>query len=632
VVGSGALRRYLPFLLTLLLFPLARVVSAQSSAGFALDRFQPAPTTEDGLALTLPRTLGHLRPGATLTFDYAHQPLVLSKQNADADGAIVKNRLVGHVVAALGLGERFELFVHVPVTLTQSGDDPAIGGIRFPDPNSAAFGDIWLGGTVRLLGEDRSPFQLGLQAAVSVPSGNPDALSGDDGVGALGKFTAAYHRESWSFAANLGGRYRPTAAYGSARIGTELLFGLGAYFRANDHVTLLGEWYGASTFRDAQLFTSPGTASEVLAGVRWSSPIKLVITAALGAGLTQAVGEPDVRALLQFGYPPPRPPLAPPDRDKDGVLDDVDACPDIPEDKDEFQDEDGCPDPDNDQDGIADVNDACPLDPEDIDGFADQDGCPEADNDKDGIVDRQDKCPNSAEDKDGFADEDGCPDLDNDQDGIRDESDQCPLDPEDLDGFADDDGCPDPDNDKDGIPDAEDNCPTVPGPAHTKGCPSAVRIDRSQIRILQRIEFETNRAEIRPDSLGIIDQVRGALEVNPQIKKIRIEGHTDSRGSNEKNLKLSQRRAESVMQYLVAEGINPERLEAKGWGEEHPLVANDTPENMQTNRRVEFHIVDPAPPSEDSQGAGSNAPSGESGAAPSAPKQPADSLDLGGAL
>src|SRR5262249_17530709 len=101
------------------------------------------------------------------------------------------------------------------------------------------------------------------------------------------------------------------------------------------------------------------------------------------------------------------------DRDHDGIPDSLDACPDEAEDRDGFQDEDGCADADNDGDGIADADDACPNEPEDKDGFQDGDGCPERDNDNDGVPDAADKCPNEAEDKDGFDDDDGCPDQDN---------------------------------------------------------------------------------------------------------------------------------------------------------------------------------------------------------------------------
>src|SRR5690606_7804168 len=160
--------RTYPFLIATLLVcgVTAAPARAQNAAGFALDRFRPAPTTEDGLALSLPRTLGHLRPGSALTLDYAHQPLVLSEADQRAEGAIVKHRLMGHVVAALGVGKCFELFVHAPVLLSSQGDRPSLGGIRFPDPKNVAFGDLSLGGSLRILGGDLDAFQLGVQAAV----------------------------------------------------------------------------------------------------------------------------------------------------------------------------------------------------------------------------------------------------------------------------------------------------------------------------------------------------------------------------------------------------------------------------------------------------------------------------------
>ncbi len=165
------------------------------------------------------------------------------------------------------------------------------------------------------------------------------------------------------------------------------------------------------------------------------------------------------------------------DRDGDGIPDRRDLCPREPEDRDRFQDADGCPDLDNDEDGIPDDVDLAPMDPEDFDGWQDEDGLPEPDNDGDGILDRYDACPDEAEDLDGYKDGDGCPEefLDRDGDGIADEDDLCPDSPEDLDGFQDKDGCPDPDNDLDGIDDADDACPDEPedydGDRDDDGCP-----------------------------------------------------------------------------------------------------------------------------------------------------------------
>jgi outer membrane protein OmpA-like peptidoglycan-associated protein len=574
---------------------LAALPAEAQQAGFSLDRFTPAPTSEDGLALFLPRTLGHLRPSFGLTLDYAHKPLVIARGDRDPDSSPVAHRLLGHVTGALGLGDRFEVFVRVPVLFLSRGDEQTFGIARSVS-SSAAFGTLSLGGSVRIAGEDEGPLQLGAAAWLETPTGRESSLSGDDGVGFAGLLSGAYHSKPIDLALNLGGRYRPQADFGSSRIGSELSFGAGAYVPAGERLTFLGELNGQVELREVGQHASQSAPLELLVGARGATPFKVLLTAAVGLGLSQAIGTPDVRALLQAAYPNPRNNRAPADEDADGVPDGRDACPTRAEDRDGFQDEDGCPDADNDKDGVLDARDQCAEQAEDLDGIEDEDGCPDGDNDGDGIPDEQDQCTNAAEDADGFSDEDGCPDPDNDKDGQLDARDQCPLEPEDVDGFADEDGCPDLDNDKDEVADIDDSCPTAPGPRESKGCPSAVRIDKAQIRILQRIEFQVKRAEINPSSLGVLDQVRAALEANPQLKRVRIEGHTDNRGPALANQTLSQRRAEAVVVYLVHQGIDASRLEAKGWGDERPLVKNDSEENMQINRRVEFHIVDPAPP------------------------------------
>ena len=285
---------------------------------------------------------------------------------------------------------------------------------------------------------------------------------------------------------------------------------------------------------------------------------------------------------------------APTDTDGDGLDDGEDACPREPEDRDGFEDDDGCPDPDDDGDGVPDASDSCPREAEDGDGFQDEDGCPDPDNDGDGIADGDDACPDVAEDVNGQDDEDGCPDgdRDGDEDGVPDVSDRCPDEPEDRDGFADDDGCPDPDNDGDGVPDGEDDCPTAPGQADNGGCPVAVRVEAGQIRILQRIEFDTEHSTIRRRSYPILEEVAATLQANPQIRSLRIEGHTDDRGSEDYNRDLSRARAESVRQWLIEHGIAAERLTAEGVGPSRPLEDNATRAGRQANRRVEFHIVE----------------------------------------
>ncbi|MCB9593568.1 MAG: OmpA family protein [Sandaracinaceae bacterium] len=250
---------------------------------------------------------------------------------------------------------------------------------------------------------------------------------------------------------------------------------------------------------------------------------------------------------------------------------------------------------DRDGDGILDPDDQCPDDPEDFDAYEDEDGCPEdQDQDGDGNPDTTDACPVEPEDADGYLDDDGCPELDNDLDEINDQGDRCPNEPEDIDGFQDADGCPDLDNDGDTIQDATDNCPNEPGPPDEQGCPRVyqdVEVTSTGIVIHQRIYFEYNRAVIRDVSFPILNTVAQVLRDFPDIT-IEIQGHTDDRGSDEYNLRLSGERAASVLSYLTQQGISSGRLTARGYGETRPIETNRTDAGRATNRRVEFVRTD----------------------------------------
>ncbi|MEJ7733228.1 MAG: OmpA family protein [Polyangiaceae bacterium] len=253
------------------------------------------------------------------------------------------------------------------------------------------------------------------------------------------------------------------------------------------------------------------------------------------------------------------------DRDRDGILDATDACPDDPEDKDGFQDQDGCPEADNDKDGILDPRDKCPLEPEDKDGFQDQDGCPDLDNDADGLADLRDKCPNDPEDKDGFQDEDGCPEADNDGDGLADVNDKCPDEPETKNGYADEDGCPDTEQ---------------------------VRVVGNQIELDDRIYFRTNGAEIEVRSFKLMIKIAQLLKEHPEYERVHIKGHADDTGTEEYNLRLSESRARSVRKMLVDNGVTGNRLTVEAFGESKPREEGTTEQARQENRRVEFEIVE----------------------------------------
>ncbi len=273
-----------------------------------------------------------------------------------------------------------------------------------------------------------------------------------------------------------------------------------------------------------------------------------------------------------------------PDADNDGIADSEDQCPNQPEDADGFEDADGCPDNDNDADGVLDAQDSCPNE------AAACDGCPVRDQDGDGVLDDNDACPAAAEDADGFEDADGCPDSDNDADGILDTQDACPDEAEDVDGFEDDNGCPDTDNDSDGVTDEWDKCPNRKGHPDADGCPRAKEIKRGRL-ILKGVHFESGKAALTPNSFAILDQVFRSLREWPEVR-IEIRGYTDSIGSATLNQRLSQKRAESVRDYLIQKGVDPSRIRAVGMGEQDPIAPNTVASGRAKNRRVEIHRID----------------------------------------
>jgi len=278
-------------------------------------------------------------------------------------------------------------------------------------------------------------------------------------------------------------------------------------------------------------------------------------------------------------------------------LDEDDACPNEPEDRDGFGDEDGCPENDNDGDGIHDEVDKCPNQPEDVDSFQDEDGCPDLDNDSDGIADIVDQCPDKAEDLDGFSDTDGCPEMDNDGDGLDDLSDLCPDAAEDVDGFQDDDGCPD-DDDGDGIPDEWDQCPKKPETYNLRndgdGCPDAgrslVQVSEDTIVLKTPIRFKMKSAVPQKGTKRVLLQIVSVLRNYRHFQMVIIEAHAVVMGTEKKNLQLSQKRADVIRKFFINEGINPSRLVAEGVGSSRPRSRGKSKRARLQNERVELII------------------------------------------
>jgi len=259
------------------------------------------------------------------------------------------------------------------------------------------------------------------------------------------------------------------------------------------------------------------------------------------------------------------------DTDGDGIYDKDDACPDVPG----LEAFNGCPDSDN--DGIEDSKDDCPNEA----GLAEFNGCP--DSDSDGIADKDDNCPTVA----GLKALAGCPDADGD--GVADKDDSCPNEK----GPLANKGCPWADTDGDGILDKDDKCPNEVGTVANNGCPvvePTPAVMKTLNEYAKTILFDTGKASIKTQSEAVLKNITAILKEYPKAK-FSIDGYTDSVGNASSNQILSERRANTVRDFLMANGIGSDRLEAKGYGEANPIDSNKTRSGRANNRRVEVVYI-----------------------------------------
>jgi outer membrane protein OmpA-like peptidoglycan-associated protein len=450
--------------------------------------------------------------------------------------------------------------------------------------------------------------------SVFLPFGDDDLLLGDHGIVIEPKLALDWRPNrirSTRIVANAAARIRQrtvlqsydstdttATAAGSAKavldVGSEAVLGVGGVYELSPRLTVAVEAQGFVPLPDSvawgncRLYNGSHcetlTPADYFAGAKHGDFTALFtagatlqvardVTAELMVGTSQfgARGD-DVRVTTGIVWAPQPLGGAEPgrnDRDGDGIPDSIDACPNEPEDKDGFQDEDGCPDPDNDGDGIPDVDDQCPNQPEDKDGFQDTDGCPEPDNDGDGIPDTADKCPNEPEDKDGFEDEDGCPDDDNDGDGFPDKVDKCPNDPETVNGFEDEDGCPD----VRGTGGPEERADRIDLKGQTLGFTrAALTAPAKQLLAQVAALIKSHRLSIRVE----VHVALGTKSTNPA--QIAAQKRRDKL--------VAQQRAKAIADYLATQGIAGQQLQAVGIGSDRPLGTASPTDPV--NERVDF--------------------------------------------
>jgi outer membrane protein OmpA-like peptidoglycan-associated protein len=581
---------------------------AQSRVGFDIERYEPTPAGQWSFMVDHPWYSRSLRfAAAGVTFDYSHDPLVFGMRDAAGNvtktDEVVRHQLALHIDLAVSFIDRISVAASLPIVLLERGQ--AANGVA--PLSDAAVGDPRVGVMVRLFGQPlASAISMHLGADVWIPVGAAPRHAGDTYVRVEPKLVLGglSHHVLWSFV--FGFLYRRDAAIGSLVlgagdvVGSELRFGAALAYADVVRRFAIGPELTASTVATGSFSFQRGTSSlELLLGLHYNIARVIELGLAGGLGLLNEPGSPDARAILRLAYSPMRPeaqkPAPPSDRDGDGIPDVSDACPDERGLPSADPRRNGCPRRDRDHDGIYDDDDRCPDEPKGAHPDPDRPGCPLKDSDGDGVFDIQDECVDTPAGPHPSAVHKGCPDTDKDGDGVFDAVDQCPEVPAGLHPDPAKPGCPLPDRDGDSVPDNVDACPDTPGapsPDPKKnGCPGLVEVKGGQVVIMKPVFFATDKDVILAQSYPVLLAVADALAAQTQIKRLSIEGHTDDRGKAEHNLDLSQRRADSVMRFLVEHGVAVERLEAHGFGQTQPIANNRTRAGRAANRRVEFKIV-----------------------------------------
>ena len=553
--------------------------SAQQKT-FHLDRLEMPGAPDDGVAIFRPVTNQRTIFFGQLGLGYQMRPLRTGTITSDrstidrSKGGVVQDQFAIYGNAGFQLLDRATVAVSFPWYPAQTGDNPsytAAGGIPTGGVNRTTVvntggpgaGDFRLDlrGVIGRSQDRRSAF--GAQVSVFFPSGTTDNFGGDNKAGGMLMLTGETQVKFLILTANTGVHFRPRHSINDPNnenglgVGNEWRWGVGGFVPLKDGKYRIGaSIFGQTGIESDRIigetfFTKRNTPIEfnVEGRMRFGPADHWWVGASAGSSILRGYGAPDLRVVGLVGVYVP-------------ILESEAKSPERKESlRAKWRQEHAS---DRDHDGIPDDIDACPDEPEDHKGNDPNDGCPmPADRDGDGIPDQFDKCPDQPEDKDGIDDGDGCPEDDADNDGVPDAVDHCPKMP----------GKPNKDPNK-------------------NGCPSFIEGDGTVVRVLQQVHFAFGTAQILPESFPVLQEVADYLKSNKAIKRMSIEGHTDNKGSPELNKRLSGERANSVMRWLASHGVEQTRLESHGLGMEKPLEDNDTEAGRAKNRRVEFKILE----------------------------------------
>ena len=564
-IADSAILKLVVSILTLLVISIC-ITSVSLAQTLDAQRFSPSPFAGDLFAHARATTLGTQWVwNAGVTLNYQNDPLILKNDAGVVVREVVAHQLTADITGALAVATFLDVGMDVPLHLYVKGEGFRDGN----QPKTFSPGDIRLHAKWRFFQVANQFLTLAFAPVVSLPTGK--AVS--DYTGSIGPTVLLpfWVTLDWNrMGATFSGGYRivKNQRIADLTIGDQITLNAGAWLWIIQEKFVTIAEYSLAIAAQSPFSRMGEVPMDVIGGVRYFPLEWIHVSLGFGFGLTSGFATPDYRLLggIVFTRKPDEKPMRRPvgDRDSDGLLDNVDKCPMDAEDIDQFEDGDGCPDNDNDSDGIADDLDRCPLTMEDVDNFDDSDGCPDTDNDNDGVPDEADQCSLVPEDMDNFMDLDGCPDLDNDEDGIPDERDECPMKKETVNRYQDTDGCPD----------------------------AKATIRGDAITIEEKVRFNSKETTIAAESFPVLDDLVVFLKETPGIRLIMVEGHTDTRGPADRNMTLSQERADAVRTYLVTHGIAEDRVRSQGLGETQPLVFPEMSEvGYEMNRRVEFKVL-----------------------------------------
>jgi outer membrane protein OmpA-like peptidoglycan-associated protein len=564
---------------------------------FELERLELNP----GAAGSLLVGTGELLPEGELRLSavghYQHQPLVLARGRERLE--VVGNRVTTHLAAAWAPFRWLALEAQVPLVALQRGDDLGAMGIAPLAEHGMATPSLGL--RVALLSQLKGgPLDVALGLGVGLPLGSASLLARDEGLSYAPRVMVGRRFGAFRMALEVQGLVRPllqtsaNALYTQADIGNELRFGAA--------VATVGQrlrW--ELDVRGSVSLVSEPSSVELLLGPRYLLNPSVEVFALGGLGVGSAPGTPLFRVMVGTAFGSVTPSRLPgessvnctpdlphtyeecPDMDEDGdgVRNAVDQCPEVAG----LLERNGCSRQDTDNDGIEDILDACVSEP----GEGVWKGCPMPDADKDGVADEKDRCPEQS----GVEEHDGCPKKDRDQDGIEDDLDVCPA----LAGLEEHQGCPEADTDKDGVINRLDSCLNEAGVEENYGCPKyempLIILAPRRVELVSRVFFVPGQSRLQNRSEPILKLLAKVLNEHQEFPLIVVGAHVDDRGGREASWRLSQARAESVRRFLIQQGVAPERLAAKGYGQDRPIDSNGTAAGRENNRRVEFEIVWP---------------------------------------